>query len=136
MKNSIIAIIFMFCSFYGTALISAGDGPHNGNPAGNIPNDSVLFDGNGNFNYSPYKSDRMCKVIVRYVQGTADGEVEHIEVADICSVYDTAMIVKPENLKTGDTLHMGSEIKTGDGASASADIFRRFGSAESVPTQN
>jgi len=114
MRHLIITIYLIL----GISIIYAGGNLINGNNSNGIENDSLLFDGSGNFSTttSDYSS-RMCKVIVKYIQGTADGEVEHTEVADICSVYDTAVIVKAENLRTGDTLHMGSEIRTGDGSS-------------------
>lgn len=117
MNKSIFAIIFILGLFYGAITISAGGSSSYVNPSNGIPNDSLLFDGSGNFNSPSEYSPRMCKVIVKYIQGTADGEVEHTEVADICSVYDTAVIVKAENLKSGDTLHMGSVIKTGGNSS-------------------
>lgn len=113
MRHIIITIFIIL----GITNISARGTSSNSHNFNGIENDSLLFDGSGNFNSSTDYSSRICKVIVKYIQGTADGEVEHTEVADICSVYDTAVIVKAENLKTGDTLHMGSEIRTGDNCS-------------------
>ncbi len=111
----IIYLVFIF-----VVLFISSNSPTFASPdpiplSGGNPYDSLLFDGTGNQS-SLESNARLCKVIVKYVTGDADGSVEHTLIEDICSQPDTGMIVKAEKLKSGDTLHIGDSIHVGPDA--------------------
>ncbi len=118
MKNLISLIIPVVTSIlFITYSCKSSDGV--GDPHGGNPHDSLLFDAGDNFIPVSY---RTCNVTVHYVSGDAHGKVEHIKISSVCGVPDTVMFVKAEELKTGDVLHIGDSVTTGDNSYLSLEF--------------
>lgn len=76
------------------------------------PHDSLNFDGTG-VTIKPVNDARDCPVIVRYVEGDANGTVIHEKIKHICGEPDTVEKIEAGQLMNNDILKIGNEIKTG-----------------------